>query len=182
MKSISSISANQRHRIHCLAVDTMQRSGVIRNASGSEPLVLGADPGFSKLWVSSNQSRTLACEAGNEGANPFTHPISAFSKDSNAPACNAGMRQCKSVNVLHASLCQCRATMLKTSWMGMRVPREAPFAPLRQCRAVALKTQRLGMRVPRGVNAAVRQCRANSLRNCWMVVRVHSAAKVFGGE
>jgi hypothetical protein len=174
MKFIHSLSPDQRHRIPCLSADSIQRSGVIRNASGSEPLVLGADPGFSKLWVSSNQSRTLACEAGNEGANPFTHPISAFSK--------AGMRQCKSVNVLHASLCQCRATMLKTSWMGMRVPREAPFAPLRQCRAVALKTQRLGMRIPRGVYAAVRQCRANSLRNCWMVVRVHSAASIFGGE
>ncbi len=50
------------------------------------------------------KARTPGCELGNAVSRSVTHPICAFSKDSNAPACKADMRQCKSDNVLHTPL------------------------------------------------------------------------------
>lgn len=142
----------------------------------------GASPSWSTTETIRLDEDPVLKTGARKGCRCKSIPFPPFSRSSSAaeqPADNGTIVSANLTSWSNASLCQCRATMLKTSWMGMQVPREAPFAPLRQCRAVALKTQRLGMRVPRGVYAAVRQCRANSLRNCWMVVRVHSAAKSF---
>jgi hypothetical protein len=154
----------QRHQHTNLTDGFVLRSRLTSRTPDFDSGDLGVEPSTAALWLSS-KDKTKGCGPLNWSLILRSHPTCACSKDSNAAGCNPAKQPCKSAQVLHAPIAQCRGDGFKPRAVRTRFPLGVNKPMYANAERSVSKTLGWGCESLDGYHALLFQCREDGLRN-----------------